>query len=147
MDNYIFSEVFYFQIYDMKDELLFESKTIKANTVEHRDRSNRLIIEDALVNTKMFYDFMCGKYDGKRVKVVAQTVVRTIDGDKAVLDVEIKSAIIVGYMIEGVAGENAYGSKMVIAFGNVDSMGDKNCHINLSVNEEEGYNGGYTFYE
>jgi len=149
MENLILSEVFNFQIYDMDGDLLFNTYTVKANTIEHRDRSNRLIIEDVLVNTKMFHDVMYGEYREKAVRVTAQTIVRSLDGEKAKLEVEIGVAVIIGYSIEGFIGDT-YGSKMVIAFGDKDRTGSSNFNMNLQEIEsyrKESDNGGYTFFE
>lgn len=133
--EHIFSEVFNFQIYDMNGELLFQTDTVRANAIEHKQTGNKLIIEDVLVYTKMFHDVMYGKYDGKRVKVIGQTIVTTLDRDEAVLEMEVGVAEIAGYMIDGVSGKHAYGSKMVITFSDVNSEGERNFNLNLLVQE------------
>lgn len=150
MSDKILSEVFEYEILDMNNEILFTVKTTKANTIQ----KNRLVIEDAIVNTRLFSDMMNGVYNDKFIKVFGKTVVRSLDEDtdKDMLFMTINVAMIESYKVSGRAGDGAYGSVMVINFNDRDKNHDKNFNLELQAIEDyrkkyDKFDEGYTFFE
>lgn len=151
MSNHIICEVFDYEIYDMNGDLLFEVHTAKSNSIEYRESGNELTIEDAIVSTSIFKNFMYGKYSNKFVKVLGKTKVRTIDGrDNAMLYMTIGVATIDKYSISGIVGDS-FGSTIVIRFPSTNRDLNSNIDLDLQiiddVRDDKKDSGDYIFFE